>query len=1101
MKEFYNPLTKPLRRVLLLTACIALTAAQANNLILDRKITLSMINVPMHKVLTEIEREAQISFMYSPDVVDAKALVSVSATEEKLSVILDELLTNRGIQYKVHEKTNSITLKQVEKRAKPSSTLETEDATDVEKRVQVSGTVTDRNNAPLPGVNVLIKGTASGTSTDASGRYAIQVEPNATLVFTFIGFETQEISITDQAVLNIILQDDIKTLDEVVVNAGYWKVTEREQTGNIAQISREEINRQPSNNVLQALQGQVTGVFIQQLSGVPGGSFNIQVRGQNSLRNSATNNGNRPLYIIDGVPFNSSPLGTSESSAIIDGGNPLNNLNPADIETIEILKDADATAIYGSRGANGVVLITTRKGKAGKTQFNVNWYHGVGTVSRKMDLLNTQQYLAMRNEALTNDGLVAGTYFSDNDLRRWDQTRYTDWQEKLLGGSAGIMNMQISASGGSQTTQFLASVGYFKESTVFPGSFSDRKVSANIKLNHTSLDNRFSLGFSGYYLVDNNQLPRIDLTSRALTLAPNAPALRNADGTLNWENSTWTNPLSYLKQDLDARTTNLVSNTNLSYNIAKGLDARINFGYSELRFDEYTSQPRSSFNPAFNTPSSATFADKKVTSWISEPQLEYKRTIAGATFTALVGTTWQQTDQSFNGLTASGFASENLLRNKQAATSLVVTSAQQLRYRYGAAFGRININWRGKYLLNLTGRRDGSSRFGAERRFANFGAIGAAWIISEESWLMGTPISFAKVRASYGTTGSDQIGDYGFLDLWTTTPYAYDGKTGLYPTNLANPTYSWEANNKWEAALDMGAWKDKINLSISFYRNVSSSQLVGIPLPATTGFNSVQANMNAEVLNRGWEIKLTGNWLKKNSFLWSTTANITVPHNELVKFPGLATSSFSADYIVGEPLSVLPAYVYLGVNPETGLYQHKDINNDGLYNAADRQGQKNLQQQFFGGIQNSFSWKGLSLDVLVQMVKQDGRNYLTYFTSRPGLMGNQPQWVLDRWQEQGDKVSVQQFTQGFGAAWQANQRDAQSDHRISDASFVRLRAVSLNYTLPQAWTTKIGLQMVKIIAQGQNLWLHTNYKGLDPETQRASLPPLKRVNVGVNLNF
>ncbi len=1069
--------------------------------ILDKEVSLSLQNQPMQSVLKRIETAADIRFMYSSDQVNIDEVITLQAQKRKLREVLEELFQPRNIRYRVHEGTNTITLNREEERNEKSQ--EKKSSPDEQERQSVIGKVTDAaNSGAMAGVNVIIKGTTQGTTTDASGSYTIEVEPNDILVFSFIGFQSAEVRVGTQTTIDIALTEDIQSLKEVVVNAGYYKVKEHEQTGNISKLEGGEIEKQPVNNPLQALQGRMAGVYIQQQSGVPGGAFNIQIRGQNSLRNSPTNNGNRPLYIIDGVPFNATPLGSATSANIIDGGNPLSTINPTDIESIEILKDADATAIYGSRGANGVVLITTKRGKSGKTQFTTNYYEGWGNTSRKLDLLNTQQYLAMRNEAFANDQVTPGTFYPDHDLLTWDQNRYTDWQKELLGGTARMTNAQLSISGGSEQTGFIIAGGYLKESTVFPGEFSNQKYSGNFKVNHHSVNNKWNLDFSAYYLADNNSLPLIDLTSQALLLAPNAPALYLKDGNLNWESSTWKNPLAFTRKNFETKTTNLLSNTIIAYKILPTLEAKLNLGYSSVRLDEFSAQPKISFDPNLGQASSATFADKNIQTWITEPTLEYSTAIGKGTFTALIGSTFQSSDNEATNLSATGFASDALLRNPQAASTITIQSVNQSEYRYSALFGRVNYNWDGKYLANLTGRRDASSRFGSGNQFANFGAVGAAWIFTEESWLQNKVLTFGKIRASIGTTGSDQIADYGYVDLWTSTPYTYDGTGGLFPINLANPDYAWEENRKWEVALETGFWKDKLNVSISYYNHRSGNQLVGVPLPGITGFNSVQANLPAEVKNTGVEIVLSATPIKTKAFTWTSSINITLPKNELVAFSTIKTSSFAFDYIVGKPLTVQPSFEHSGVNSETGLYEHRDVNSDGtLTFEEDLKGNKALAQNFFGGFQNSFRVKGFTLDVMIQFVNQTGRNYLTYFYDRPGAATNQPVWILDRWQKPGDNAPIGQFTQGFGDASAANLYNNYSDNRFGDASFIRLKNVSLSYQFSSEILKKIALQQARIYIQGQNLATITNYQGLDPENQSATLPPLRMITVGASLTF
>ena len=405
---------------------------------------------------------------------------------------------------------------------------------------QVSGTVTDQAGTPILGVTIMVKGTTLGTATDFDGNYSITVpSPDHVLVFTSVGYATQEITVGNQTIVNIKLKEGVQELDEVVLNAGYYKTSQRQATGSIAKLDAKTIAKQPVSNPIAAMQGYLPGVNIVQNTGVPGGGYDIQIRGQNFI-NGTTD----PLFIIDGVPFGSQTLGSNDVSRdILNGGiSPLNSINPNDIESIEVLKDADATAIYGSRGANGVVLITTKKGKEGKTQFQANLSSTLGQVSNFLDLMNTEQYLETRMEGIVNDGVEAyledplylNFYFPD---LVWGDSRYTDWQKELIGGTAFRHNAQLSVTGGNAQTQFLISGSYQKETTVFPGDANYKKATVHSNINHQSNDNRFKINFSAIYSNEKNKLPRTDFTNKAYTLPPNAPELYDEDGNLNWENS------------------------------------------------------------------------------------------------------------------------------------------------------------------------------------------------------------------------------------------------------------------------------------------------------------------------------------------------------------------------------------------------------------------------------------------------------------------------------------------------------------------------------------------------------------------------------------
>jgi len=968
------------------------------------------------------------------------------------------------------------------------------------QQTTIHGTVTD-SRGPLPGVTLTVKGKPTTTITDANGQFTIAADLNDILVISYIGYKTTELTVTAFTPLHITLEEDATALQEVTVNAGYYSVKEKESTGSIARITAKDIEKQPVTNVLATMQGRMAGVSVTQDTGTPGGGFNIQIRGLNSLRAD----GNAPLYIIDGVPYASESTGFDQTSTILPGAtSPLNSINPSDIESLEVLKDADATAIYGSRGANGVVLITTKRGKAGKTKFSVNASKGYASLTRKMDLMNTQQYIAMRQQAYANDGFTEIPADAYDINGTWDPNRYTDWQEKLFGGTAQINTLQASVSGGSDATQFLVSANYRDESTVFPGDYRYKKGGAHVNLNHRSSDDKFRLVFSGSYVAQDNDQAASDLTREAILLAPNAPALYDENGNLNWENSTWQNPLRLLEGQFLAQTNDLVANTTMRYELPFGFEAKASVGYTDVRNVESRTTPSTIYDPAYNLSpnySSLYLNNTSRHSWIAEPQLTWKKAFNDLTVDVLAGGSFQQqtTDRLLQ--SGAGFSSNSLIHNLAAASRKTVYLDETAVYKYQAFFARANMGYKDRYFLNLTGRRDGSSRFGPGRQFATFGAVGFAWLFSNEELLKENGVlSFGKLRASYGTTGSDQIGDYQFLDTYSTTGVSYQGVIGLQPTRLFNPEFGWETNKKLEVALELGFLNDRLNLSASYYRNRSSNQLVGLPLPGTTGFTSIQSNLDATVQNTGLELLLRSVNVKGDHFSWSTSFNVTVPRNKLVSFPGLADSPYANQYVVGQPIGIVKLFHLEGVNPQTGIYTFEDVNGDGAITYGDdNQTVKDLGPRYFGGIQNQISYKGLSLDFLFHFVKQ--LNYNENATlAMPGTMTNQGTAMTQAWQQPGDIAPYQMYTTGLNdAAVTAYYNYTSSDAVIGDASFVRLKNVQLAYDLPTKWT--YGLQ-AKLYVQGQNLLTFTQYKGADPEFRVAGyLPPLKVFTAGMQFNF
>ncbi|TDN89198.1 TonB-linked SusC/RagA family outer membrane protein [Salegentibacter sp. 24] len=956
---------------------------------------------------------------------------------------------------------------------------------------EISGIVKDEKGISIPGVTITVKGTSLGSVTNLDGEYTIVAPENGTLVFSFIGFKTQEIDIDGRELINIQLEEDIAALGEVKINAGYYNTTERESTGNISKVTAEEIEFQPVVSPLQALQGRMAGVEITPGGSVPGTASTIRIRGINSLRDE----GNFPLYIIDGVPINSSPVETN--SMIGNAGfDPLNNLSVSNIESIEVLKDADATAIYGSRGANGVVLITTKNGKQSGTGLEASIYSGVATVANRLDLLNTEEYLQIRRRAFENDG-VEPTVNNAYDLLVWDQDRYTDWQDFLFGGNAETTNANLSFSGGSDKTFFRLGGSYFSQGTVYPGENSYNKITGNLNLNHSSKDDKLKINFSANYGVDMNDLFWSNsLSSSTVLLPPNAPEIFAEDGSLNWEEwavSDLENPLAGYYNRGRTKTSNILSNLGLSYRVLNNLLVRLNAGYTYFESQELMKRPGRSYNPAEGEPNNSFHLNSHRRSWILEPQLIFNDSFGNFNIDAIIGATFQDNTNSQLRFQGAGYVTESLIGNLDAAERVINASSQTNQYRYAAVFARIGTNWKKKVFINFTGRRDGSSRFGPENRFSNFGAIGAAWIFTEEELIENALsfLSFGKLRGSYGTTGNDQIGDYGYLDAYEATP----GPGGLYPVSLANPSFSWEVNKKLEAALELGFSKDKLNLGISWYRNRSSNQLVGYPLPAITGFNTVQANLPATVENSGWEVELSSLNFHTDDFRWQTSLNFSIPKNRLISYPGIEQSSYANTYRIGHPVNISLLYQYEGIDPETGLYKVMDINDDGSFDYEDRVVIQDLTREYYGGINNNLSFKNFTLQFLWQYIKQEG--IASFFNA--GRPSNQRDIVLDALNSNEDFQRISQlpsFSQAYNNVLNSNLP-------IQDASFLRLKTLSIGYNLPESLLQSFRLRDGKIFIAGQNLLTISPYLGLDPELSysNTSFANLRTLTAGLQIYF
>jgi TonB-linked SusC/RagA family outer membrane protein len=1090
--------------VLLFSACLGAHATGHT-----QSITIAEKNAPLEKVLNQIHVQSGYQFIYTVDVIQNAKPITISVRNAGLEEVLKLCFKEQLLTYSIVEKVIVI-------KAKPAAPKSDNPPQDEPlPPVDINGRVVNENGEPVV-ASILVKGTNKGVTSNDNGDFALKgVDANAVLVISGIGIETFEVKVNGRTSIVLNAKTKIRNIEEVIVKKGYYDEKKGTTTGNVGTVTAKDIDKEPINNPLLALQGRVSGIEIQQMSGLAGAPLRVRIRGYNSIQL-----GTDPLYIIDGVPYTSQTLYGADNGGTIMGdgrtGNPFSFINPADIESIDVLKDADATAIYGSRGANGVVLITTKSGKpGGQLKVDVNVQSGWGKVARRMKLLDTRQYLDMRYEAFKNDGAVPNPN-ADYDLTLWDTTRNTDWQKELIGGTARYNDAQVSVSGGNINTQYLIGMGYHKENTVFPGDFNDQKASVHMKISSSSLNKKFKVSFSGIYTVDNDKLGAFDLTTTALVLAPDAPAMYNSDGTLNWAPnasgvSTWTpylNPAANLFSKFQSRTNNLVGNGTLGYELVPGLEIKSSFGYTNMQTSQYDAYPFAALDPSTWAvrQRSATFTNNNIQSWIIEPQVSYSTNIAKGKLSVLAGTTISQNKNNGQTLFASGFSSDLLMESLNAATSIVAGSLNTISInKYNAGFGRLNYNWQDKYLLNLAGRRDGSSRFGPASQFHNFWSVSTGWIFSKEGFIQrGLPfISFGKLRASYGTTGSDGVGDYSFLDLYNNIlgiGVPYQGVAGIMPYSIYTPDLAWEETRKLEAGIELGFLKDRINLSASFYRNRSSNQLMDYPLAAITGFTSIRKNLDALLQNSGWEFELkTVNSNSKN-FTWSSSFNLSINRNKLIS----VTPGVSARYqdLVGHSVRGFFVYHFLRVDPITGIDQFTDVNGKATFNPNFSTDFKTLVDnitKFFGGFQNSLSYKELQLDFLFQFVKTPQQAVYLYYAN-PGHLGfNQPASILDRWQKPGDVSSNQQFSQNSRLN-DALSNARNSDQSYGDASYIRLKNVSLSWQLPRQWRKDMHLQNARVYIQGQNLLTITRYIGLDPESYNG-LPPLRVITVGVQMGL
>lgn len=1069
----------------------------------SQQVTLHLKEAPLEKVFREIERQTGYGFLFTKRMLSAAPKVTIEVRNAPLEQVLQLCFKDRPLTYSIVDKTIVVKQREPAAKAKPVDLFSAVAA------INIRGVVREESGRPLPAVSVVIPGTPLGSMTNDRGEYFITGAPeNATLVVSYVSYETQRIPINGRTVIDIVLKQAVKQLDETVV-IGYGTTTKRKSTGSVSSVTAEEIAKQPVANPLNALQGRIAGAVIYQSNGLPGSRVTIQIRGVNSL-----SNGQQPLYIIDGVPFNVQDQAVPATNDINSFGifaanrgiSPFSVINPSDVERIDVLKDADATAIYGTRGANGVVLITTKKGKAGKTKLDLNVYRGAGKVSRYIPMMNTAQYLEMRKEAFKNDGLTPSAANAP-DLVTWDQAAQTDWQRKYLGGTAETTDAQATLSGGDARTRFLLNTGYHKETTVLPGDFDDSRVSARLSADHNSLDHKFNASTSVNYAFNKSNLLGTDL-STVYNLPPNMP-LYNADGSLLW-NANFTNPEAYLLQTYIGKTSNLTSNALLRYTVLPGLELKTSLGFNRITMDQNQQQPSASKSPIGTTPTnSARFAALEQQSYIIEPQATYNRSLGNGKLSLLAGSTFQNSLNEGTTITADNYSNPALLGTVSGAGNYSSVSATYTKYRYTSLFGRLNYDWAAKYLFNAVVRRDGSSRFGANNRFGTFWSLGAGWVFSEETFLKAALpfLSFGKLRASYGLTGNDQFQDYQFLTTFATTggTQIYQGSSVLTPSRVENPDLQWETNKKMEIGLDLGFVKDRILLTTNYYRNRSGNQLGYVRLGSQTGFNAYAANFDALIQNAGFEAELNTINISTKNFTWKTSFNLTAPETKLLEAD--QEYFYYNQAVLGKPLSVVFRYDYQGVDPQTGRPLYRDASKDSLTFtpsfANDRGVIGYSAPKFYGGLNNTFGYKGFDLSFFFQFSKQEG-NILP--SSAPGVLnnGNQATLWLDRWRQAGDVTTLPRATttssiySSYGS----------SDAVWGDASFARLRNVSLSYSFPEGVASRLRMSNLRLYVQGQNLYTWTKNKYVsDPETvatinqSPVVMPPLRVITAGINVSF
>jgi TonB-linked SusC/RagA family outer membrane protein len=1089
-----------------------------------QKVNLSEKNAPLQKIFRQIHRQTGFQFFYEDALLDKAGKVTVLVQNVSIEDALNAALKNLPLKFEIVNKAIVVSAGPALSEEKPGT------ITTPPPPITIRGIIRSDKEELLQGISIIIKGTEKGTVSNENGIFSLEVEdPNAILVISGVGFETQEIALKGKTTLLIILATKISPLDDVQI-IGYGKTTRRLKTGSVSTIKAEDIGRQPVANAVQAMQGRVAGVAITQTAGAIGSGIEIQIRGVNTIES-----GNQPLVVLDGavMPDINRGLGTSIGGYMPWGSTTMNNINPADIESIEVLKDADATAIYGSRGANGVVLITTKKAKLGATRFNVDistWTNSATYLPKRLLL---PAYRQMRKDAFAmgNHNPTTGvainpitpTVNNAPDLLVWDSTKATtDWQDFEFGNSAPAINAQVNLSGGDKRINFYTSAGYLRQRDITAGAPFQERISANLGVTHTSQNNKFQVSLNTSYVINKLNPSRGGGAAGVISgLPPNMP-MYNANGTSYWpapnisQASLLTNPLAAEEASTTNVANSLVANLDFSYRLFKGLSFKTQFGFNKQDNNSKSITPSTSINPlnpGASVPQSSE-ANSTFQSLNIEPQLTYTGKISKGKIEVLAGSTFFDRKTTNYRLTFTGYTTDLLLGSWAAGSSVAAYQNGSTYYRFNSAFGRVNYNWENKYLINLTYRRDGSSRFGPKNQWADFGAVGLGWIFTKEKWLSNIVpgLSYGKLRFSYGTAGNDNIADYRWTSLYTSA--FYDGRSGLGASFLSDSSVGWETSRKLDIGIDLGFLNDRILFNVNWYRSRTTDLLLSTPVPAQTGFTSYITNTDAVVENKGWEFELnTRNLNPKSKWQWSTSFNISTLKNKLLEFPNLANSSFANRLKIGlpinnprTPLNAEWSQVYLGVNDTTGLPIFKDLDGNGIINNNDRTYIGSTMPRLFGGLGNKVSFKGFELDIFFQFSQQLATNWL-FNANYPGQLSNPPiaDWYGNYWKSPGDKTKYPRLFSGT-ANTTTNLLSSiypLSSATLKDVFYARLKNLSLSYTLPTEWVSKAKLNRAMVYVRGQNLLTFTSEKLYkDPElTQLRSGQILKTWTAGVQLSF
>ncbi|MEI6137944.1 MAG: SusC/RagA family TonB-linked outer membrane protein [Mariniphaga sp.] len=1060
----------------------------ANTFGQNQKINLSMENASFKEIIERLEKESgyYVVVKYNQNLLDKK--VDANFKGATVTQILDDLLKDSGLGYKIIDKYIAI-----------NSLSEIKSA--VQQQKVLKGKVTDSSGASLPGVSVVVKGTTSGVITDGNGAYSISNIPdNATLQFSFVGMKAQEIVVGGKTTLNVTLAEDAIGIEEVVA-IGYGTVKKSDLTGAVASVKTSELQQTPMTSIDQGLVGRASGVQVTQTSGMPGAVASIRVRGSSSIQG-----GNEPLYVIDGFPvYNGGGFGNTGGKVQMSG---LSTVNPSDIESIEILKDAAATAIYGARAANGVVLITTKTGKKGRDIVSFEANYGVQNVSKKIDVMGAQEYAALVNEAYTNDKLTA-PYDAAALAKIALLGNGTNWQNELYRGGK-TQNYQLTFSGGDEKTSYAISGNYFdQQGIVLKSNFKRYSTRLNFdrKINDVfKIGTHFSISHTINNAVPTDAGGQDGVITGALKMNPILPIYSNVlTGEYTQVNTPGTlepNPIATAKEQIfNNATTRLLGDINGEFKIIEGLTAKVTMG-ADIFYDKANQYTPNTIYQS-NGKATATVSVNRSINWLNENTLNWVKTFNDIhSFNVLAGFTMQQNNTEYVMGSASDFVNNIMTYNNMGAGALYnQPGSSGIQWNLMSYLARVNYTFKNRYLFSANSRVDGSSRFGTNNKYGFFPSGSFGWRVTEEDFMksLKATISNLKLRGSYGFTGNTEIGVYESLATLGNASWMIGNQlvSGFYPNKIPNPDLKWERTGQLDVGLDLGIFDNRLRFTADYYRKKTTDLLYNVSIPAVSGYSTMLKNIGS-VENKGVELSLESDNFTGN-FKWTTAFNISFNKNKVLELGGesykempegdghLKTGSIRR-LVVGQPIGVFYGYVFDGIFQDAtetaaqtsstspigiGLRRYKDLNGDKKIDAVnDRRILGDANPDFFGGLTNTLSYKGLELNVFVQYnYGNELFNYNAIELEMPTGGQNVYADLVNRWTPTNPSTVYPKAN--------TNRAVLVSDHWVEDGSYIKLKTLSLSYNFPNLKNKHI--QGVKLYVTGQNLLTLTNYRGYDPE--------------------